>query len=238
MSSIVADCPRCKASLITFDVVDSVRVGTGHVDWQYRYETFCNCRRCRKSTIFLLEVKDYGLHKIFNSPDTLKTRGNLEDSFHNLGYVSLKDFATHTSPEFVPENIRSIFNEGATCLAVKCFNAAATMFRLCLDLATRPLLPADDDGGEKPNSRQRRDLGLRIPWLIEHGHLPKDLTPFATTVREDGNDGADSGDLTEHDAADLLDFCSLLLERIYTEPGRLRVAEERRSARRASRSSN
>jgi hypothetical protein len=43
----------------------------------------------------------------------------------------------------LPANIENAFSEGAGCLSIECFNAAATMFRLCVDLATRPLLPVD-----------------------------------------------------------------------------------------------
>jgi len=56
------------------------------------------------------------------------------------GFVSLKDEAGVSPPEHVPPEITAAFSEGATCFAVRCFNAAATMFRLCVDLATRPLL--------------------------------------------------------------------------------------------------
>ena len=45
-------------------------------------------------------------------------------------------------------------------------------------------------------------------------------------------DGAHAGTLTKDDAADLLDFTSRLLDRMYTEPARLKLAEERRDARR------
>ena len=107
------------------------------------------------------------------------------------------------------------------------------MFRLCVDIATRPLLPeADDSDSLQPNARQRRDLGLRLPWLFENGLLPAALTELAKCIREDGNDGAHIGILNKSDADDLLDFTTALLERLYTEPRRLELAEERRKARR------
>ena len=48
------------------------------------------------------------------------------------------------SPEYVTEGIAAVFEEGATCLTVGCFNAAGTMFRLCIDLSTRSMLPKGD----------------------------------------------------------------------------------------------
>ncbi len=105
------------------------------------------------------------------------------------------------------------------------------MFRKCLDLATRPLLPEGEITGL--NSRVRRDLGLRLPWLFENGKLPPDLKTLAECIREDGNDAAHSGALTKDDALDLMEFAEAVLERLFTEPEKLRQAEIRRVARRA-----
>lgn len=105
------------------------------------------------------------------------------------------------------------------------------MFRLCVDMATRGMLPAEGaEGG--PNAKQRRDLGLRLPWLFDNGKLPEGLRDLSHCIKEDGNDGAHAGTLTKEDAEDLLDFTSRLLERVYTEPGKLKAAKERRDQRR------
>ena len=71
-----------------------------------------------------------------------------------------------------------------------------------------------------------------MPWLILHGKLSANLGTLASVVKEDGNDGAHAGTLKRSDAEDLQDFTYLLLERIYTEPARLRAAEARRAERR------
>ena len=127
---------------------------------------------------------------------------------------------------------RGAVGEGATCLAVGCYNAAGTMFRLCVDLATKSMLPTEEAPGL--NTKTRRDLGLRLPWLFANGLLPEALKDLSSCIKEDGNDGAHAGNLTEDDASDLLDFSVSLLERIYTEPERLRLAKERRDARRST----
>jgi hypothetical protein len=107
------------------------------------------------------------------------------------------------------------------------------MFRLTIDLTTRPRLPKEEDDVPGLNHRTRRDLGLRLPWLFANGFLPKELDPLSKCIREDGNDGAHAGTLTKEDAEDLRDFTVALLERVFTEPERLRLAEERRKSRRA-----
>ena len=79
---------------------------------------------------------------------------------------------------------------------------------------------------------QRATLELRLPWLFANGLLPQALKELSSCIKEDGNDGAHAGTLKQPDAVDLLDFTLELLERIYTEPERLRLAQERRDSRR------
>ena len=160
----------------------------------------------------------------------LKVEGSLNNYVDVKGPISLKDTASVEPPEFLPKEVESVFREGATCLTVGCYNAAGTMFRLCVDLATRSMLPTEEAPGL--NSKIRRDLGLRLPWLFENGRLSDSLKELSSCIKEDGNDGAHAGNLSEADAVDLLDFSAALLERIYTEPERLRLAKERRDARR------
>lgn len=233
MSILIVDCPRCGANQITFDTNSAAEIGKQGADWQRRFEVFSVCRRCRRTTVFVVRLKSYNVRELLNQPKFWTSDSTLNELFDIQEFISLKDVAVQVPPDHVPDEIATVFREGATCLSVECFNAASTMFRLCLDLATRPLLPAEGaEGAVQPNRRQRRDLGLRIPWLIERGLLPAGLAELAAVVREDGNDGAHVGNLGRPEAEDLLDFTQLLLERLFTEPARLRIAEARRRQRR------
>lgn len=166
-----------------------------------------------------------------------KIAGSLMPFISVDGFVSLKDMSAVSAPEHLPPGILNAFNEGATCLAVKCPNAAATMFRLCIDMATRGMLPAEPAAGQEDvgglNRKVRRDLGLRLPWLFDTGMLPEGLRELSHCIKEDGNDGAHQGTLTAEDGEDLLDFATVLLDRLYSEPRRLELAKERRDKRRA-----
>lgn len=231
MSELVADCPRCRATRTTFDVLAETAVGKRY-DWQTIYEAFCVCRHCGKSTIFVLADSGIGERDfIKKSGGVAAVKGSIAAFARVETYISMKDAASTAPPEHLPDDIFRAFVEGATCKAVKCYNASGTMFRLCIDLATRPLLPeADQDG---LNRKVRRDLGLRLPWLLDHGYLPGGLKELSSCVKEDGNDGAHAGSLTEEDSEDLLDFTSALLERMFTEQKRLELAKQRREERRA-----
>jgi hypothetical protein len=160
-------------------------------------------------------------------------KGALNDFFAVDRFISLRDHAQHEPPEFLEDALSRAFKEGAACFSIACYNAAATMFRLCVDLATRPLLPnKEDTNAAQPNEKARRDLGLRLKWMFDNEALDPALRELATCIREDANDGAHVGNLSKEDAEDLLDFTTALLERLVTEPKRLEQAEVRRKERR------
>ncbi|WP_426166175.1 DUF4145 domain-containing protein [Polaromonas sp. DSP2-3-2b2] len=180
--------------------------------------------------MFILKLREYNALQIFVAKGITASMGSISHLFSVVDYVSLKDTADVTPPEHLPPEIDAAFREGATCLAVKCFNAAGTMFRLGVDLATHELLPPEGEAGG-PNHRQRRDLGLRLQWLFDNRKLPYDLHELAQCIKEDGNDGAHRGTLSKAEAEDLLDFTVHLLEQRYTLPQRVRDAGARRAAR-------
>lgn len=232
---LVADCPRCDAKRMTFDVTAELHRSTRY-GWQFHYEVFAVCRECHKSTIFALEqlagdqAPDHG---IVHNQGLLKLEGSINNYMRVKGFISIKDVAATRPPDHVPNEIKSVFEEGATCLATECWNAAATMFRLCIDLATRALLPPKGEVVPGLRYRTRRDLGLRLDWLFENGRIPPDLEELSHAVREDGNDAAHAGTLKKEDAEDLSDFAYALLDRLYTEPARIAEAKDRRNKRRA-----
>lgn len=233
MSTLVADCPRCGAKKITFEVKQQHYIGTQY-KWQQWYEIFCICRNCNATTTFVVSQKDIKQDAFIKQKDSLT---NFNQSINNIvnieTFVSLRDQISIEIPQHLPENIKSPFQEGVTCFAVKCFNASSTMFRKCIDLATRAFLPEADIEGLK--FKQRQDLGLRLKWLFDNKKLPEDLRELSSCIREDGNDGAHNDELEKEEANDLLDFTTSLLERIYTEPTKLKLAKDRRDKRRQNR---
>lgn len=235
MAMFLGDCPRCNSKRVTFDARSIADLSSYNIGVS---ELFCVCRICRKSTVFVCKVRDFRISDLIKSDNFLHSINtqSVNDFLETMDIVSQKDNSIQDMPTYLAENVEKVFREGAVCLNTGCFNASATMFRLCIDLVTLPLLPDDTANiAEKPNSRQRRDLGLRLRWLFDHGHLPSDLKGLADCIREDANDAAHRGNLEKVDAEDIRDFTVLLLERLFTEPGRLKLAEERRAARRTGR---
>jgi hypothetical protein len=225
---------------MTFDVTAQVFRSQSY-GWQNIQEAFCVCRHCDKPTIFVVETSlegrkhDIKLSEAFSySPDSIvKFDGSLNQFYKVKGYINLKDFSCIAPPDHLQPHIEAAFKEGAACYAIGCYNAASCMFRLCLDLLSKPLLPNPKDAEiNQPTDFVRRNLGPRLAWLFKEGLLPKDLEHLATSVKDDGNDGAHAGNLTKEDCDDLIDFTTVFLERLVTEPKKLEIAEARRAARR------
>ena len=231
MSELVTDCPRCGATKITFDLKEVNALGIRY-DWQRRYETFCVCRNCDKATVFILCQKNPNSAPVFKSSRSLVDLNGMSiNQIMNVeGFINIADIAAIEPPDHLPIEIKDIFNEGAKCKSVNCHNAAGTMFRLCVDIATKGLLPTEETLGL--NAKTRRDLGLRLPWLFDNNVLPEGLRELSTCIKEDGNDGAHNGTLTTDDTDDLVEFTTALLERLYTEPEKLKIAKLRREERR------
>jgi hypothetical protein len=205
---------------MTFNVLAGTPAKREH-DWQTRWEAFAVCQACRRSTTLLLVQK-----KPEDTPFGLNNR------FRSEGYVTAADLKATQPPDSLPENIRRAFTEGAKSVVTGSPNAAGAMFRLCIDLATKPLLPPAPFPGLK--RKTRRDLAPRLDWLFDNARLPADLRDLSACIREDGNDGAHDGTLGKEEALDLQDFTALLLERLYTLPARVKSAQKRREDRRGA----
>jgi hypothetical protein len=234
MTQLVAACPRCGARNTTLDVPAVNTNYRERYEWQLIFEVFCVCRACLTSSIRVIELKeaDDQSRKLAGeiARGRLPERMSLDTMFKSTAYISIKDEASVPPPEHLPGNIALAFREGATSVATQCWNAAGAMFRLSIDLATKTKLPPA--GATAINDHQRRNLAARLKWMFANGVLPRDLERLSDCIREDGNDGAHDATLTEADALDLQDFAVGLLERIFTEPKRIELSEQRRIERR------
>lgn len=202
-------------------------------DWQNLAEIFVVCRRCHRPSIQIVSQRETGepfrdLCKKRNKLASVNVALNDIVKFERM--VTLRDNHHFEIPDHIPEPVASVLEEANSCLASECFNAAAAMYRLALDIATKQKLPSDGE----PNSKIRRSLGLRLEWMFETQVIPLDLHELAKCITQDGNDGAHDGTVGKEDAEDLQDFAFELLRRLFTEPERLRLAQQRRTQRRTT----
>jgi hypothetical protein len=231
MATLVNNCPRCGTRHVTFDVMSSVPTYIEY-GWQYRLEVFLNCRRCHRPSVAEIIQRESNITSVIREKGIEKLEADLSDYFNFERWIDISVTASKPCPADVPSEIQLVFVEGTRCLAVGCYNASSAMFRLCLDLATKERLPVD--GAENgPSKHERRNLAPRLRWLFSNGLLPADLADLSSAVKENGDDGAHEGCLSEHDAEDIYDFAYQLLDRLYSQPARLAAARQRREERRA-----
>jgi hypothetical protein len=239
MPKLVADCPRCATQKMTFEVINVIDYGSeeSRVEWVHRYEAVCLCAHCNGQSIF--KLRDHNYEIVGKSLDRVKTFRDLKslnDAVTVQGFVSLRDRPSTPCPDYVTDpSIKRAFDEASKCLAVGLPNAAGTMFRLCLDLSTEPLLPSperDSEFPKPPNKQQRRDLGPRIQWLLDNHLFPPELAEPSDAIRNHGNDAAHRCEIDMTDAQDLCEFTVLVLERLFTMPGKLAESLRRREERR------
>jgi hypothetical protein len=191
MPQLIANCPRCGVRKGTFDVEAAHFVRQEH-GWMNYHEVCGLCRHCHAYTIFYVHDDVDSNYQEFHRIGFMKYGGVLNDYVKVKGHISLKDQATVSPPEHVPVEIAKIFLEGATCDAVQCYNAACAMYRLCIDLTTKTLLPPEGEANG-PNAFQRGKLAPRLDWLFDTRRLPASLKELSHCIREDGNDAAHDG---------------------------------------------
>ena len=217
---------------MTLDILAGLKTSEAHYT-AIHYDIYCRCRGCSRGSVLNISLSKQEYSHLFNKIEVVISASvSLETYFNVDGYLSIKDFLDTSIPKYLPSNVEIAFKEGASCLAIGCYNASGAMFRLAIDLATKSLLPEGDGTSVGPNRQQRKQLNERLIYLFGNGYLPKELQELANCVKDDGNDGAHDGTLKKIDAEDLLDFATELFERMFTEPEKLRLAQQRREERR------
>ena len=230
MALLVTACPRCDAERITFDMLAGRR-STRANNWPVRFEFYCECRECRRGSIFHLELNAYESGAAFETTEMiLAQQASVSSDLEVTGFVSSKDHGAIEAPEHLPPNVAAAFKEGATCMAVGCNNASSAMFRLAIDLATKGMLPPEGTEGG-PNATQRKWLHNRLEWLFNNNRITGDLHDLASCIKDDAKDGAHDGTLTKEDAENTQDFAVELFRRLFTEPKRLELARQRQVER-------
>ncbi|HAV5431180.1 TPA: DUF4145 domain-containing protein [Acinetobacter baumannii] len=246
MNSFVFDCPVCNVKHTTFDVKgwgNPVKGSNGEL----LFQLFSVCRACKMATCITGTVNE-GYVKSFSL--SLSRPSNQEDpvittmqrilteqerdlrmffsEFRFIPVIPNKALA----PEHLPSDLEKIFNEASKCLGIGCFNASAAMFRLCLDIVTKELVELNDHFG--PSREDKKTIHNRLNWIFKNRILNTGLEELSRCIKDDGNDGAHDGNIGKDEADDLFDFTYELLEQVYTQPERIRLAQVRRQERRKS----
>ena len=226
---MVTDCPRCGAKKATFDVLGQRKlVGSedcpgGSSDPDTLWEVYSICRTCDDATALVAHPR--GMEALPPGVGILSPK----EVPHQYEVVTVADIYTPAGsppPKHLPSEIDTAFKEGAKCLAVGCPNAAASMLRLCLELAVNPLLPPEV-------SARRLTLRRKLDWCLDNGKLPEKLRDLSKAVREDGNEAAHGGTVDMTKARDQEDFTIEILTERFTRPEEIRLKLKARETRKA-----
>lgn len=128
------------------------------------------------------------------------------------GIVNIHVIATTTPPQYLPEAIETAFVEGQSDI-IQSPDAAVASFMTCIDMATKGLMPVDVIRGE--SGEMASILSERLAIMFEQNMLPRGLKRLAGCLTTGGAE-----------TSDLLELTYLVLERIYTEPARLEIAQK------------
>ena len=235
LPQLQADCPRCDAKRTTFDVKYLNVLPHRRNFVQPLVETFATCRACNQATVFeLVPINDSATEQLVRRAGELANK-NLGSVAQIVGYVNTSSMAAVQPPDHLPGPVEAAFKEGAMCLSIACSNAAGSMLRLCLDLASKELLtkvPAT--APVQPNNHQTNNLSARLDFLIDNGYLPHALHDLVHCIRDDGNVAAHQGAVTDDEAQEMMDLTLQVLNRVYTEPGNLAAVKARQLARKSA----
>lgn len=226
----IADCPICSAQKITFDALECYWIP----DDRYAQVVFSACRHCSQVSLFDIRFNSQGFLYQFNSEGIIINSLASSISLHPPVFGNLTK-----CPEHSPEEVKAAFDEANRCIAIAAWSAAGAMFRRCIDLATRNLIPSEqlENIGQPEHISWKiyKDLRLRIDWLISRNHIDRRISPLIDCIREDGNDAAHAAESLDHDAClDLLDFSVAVLNVVFTEPGKIGESIRRRNERRST----
>lgn len=244
LGSLVYDCPICNAKNSTFDVKGFGDLLSGQDD-SLVVQLFSICRACSKAICIDSVFKK----ELFNNRTTALKIASSKISLVNYVALYLKErerdfgtvFSTFTYipvipklgkiPEHLPKDINDIFLEAIKCNSLNCYNAAAAMFRLCLDKTTKDLL--NKNKNLNPTVDNSKTIHKRLIWIFQNKLLHSNLEELSKCIKDDGNDAAHDGNIGKVEANDLFDFTYEFLEQVYTQPERVRIAKERREQRRS-----
>ena len=122
----------------------------------------------------------------------------------------------------VPEKIACDFSEALRCFHVEAYKATVTMCRRAIQASSKEFKAA---GGK---------LIHQIDDLAKKGKITEPLKDMAHQIRKIGNDGAHPDDdllkeVTENDAAEIVEFVREYLAHVYIMPMKLKAMKKRKS---------
>ena len=120
------------------------------------------------------------------------------------------------APNHTPPSVAGRFLEGEAAYERHSWNAAVSMYRSALDIATKSL----------PGVPAKQSFYTRLKWLADNGRITAEMKTWADRVRLEGNEALhDPDDFTEEDARPLRLFTLSFLRYMFELPGEVAAYE-------------
>lgn len=220
-SFFVRNCVRCGTRAVVHNVHGEVRVGKPFAN---SHELAAACASCRQFSIYTWGAPAAGRN------DASGYNGNIEDY---AGERLSKDpvriaVVSKELSEHIPNRVTDLFREANECLQMNYCEAAGSMFRKALDVATKHIYSHDVrlDGKEPAQA-----LRARIKSMGEMGILEADIVELADVAALDGNDAAHDIDPYSREEAEALEDLTLdLLDRLFVRPAKIAAVKAKQIA--------
>jgi hypothetical protein len=226
------DCPYCMTKSAGFQAVGSFRRtattrrrGAGqqaervYEDW---FMMSCgNCRKCIVAHYNYQRVSEFKLDNIMHA------HGSMAQFGYSLGGYVPK-IAVIEEPDFLPERVAIPFRQAVSNVSASNWDAAGTMARKTLEVATKDLCRnkvADEEMQEK--LIKKTWLKGRIARLFDLGILTRDLADLAGLIKDEGDEAAHEEEpYSENEARELVGYAQVLLTYVYSIPGMVKAVRE------------
>lgn len=216
MAFFVRDCVRCGVKKVQHFVVGNNRIRYRH------WEVAGACAHCSSISIYdwISPNDNIGINSYENS---------LEQSDATLAEMPIRIATTAMElSEHIPERIAGLFREANECRQMTWYEAAGSMYRKTLDVATKYIYSHDPRLVDK---KPADALRVRIKSLGEMKILDNDIVELADIVALDGNDAThDIDPYTREEAEALEDLTLDLLERLFVRPARIAAVKAKQIA--------
>ncbi|MCX2696697.1 DUF4145 domain-containing protein [Ochrobactrum chromiisoli] len=219
MAFFVRDCVRCGVRTIQHMLVGQTQTDAKNYEW----EVIGACTDCQQASVYLFRLRAIG-----ESPMTY-TKGNIETNQSSLAGTPIRIATTSMElSEYIPKRIAGLFREANECRQMTWYEAAGSMYRKTLDVATKHIFSHDPRLAEKNPANALRS---RIKAMGEMGILEHDIVELADIVALDGNDAVhDEDPYTKEEAEALEDLTLDLLDRLFVRPAKIAAVKAKQIA--------
>lgn len=202
--TLVRDCPHCAVTGVAMRPIGIVSTGVNKSTAAFA------CNRC--SEVLCISF--------FHPPNaagwvTSNGTGDFDTIAKSSNVIAIREYPEKDAlqaPDHISAAVKRAFSQGLDNARRGNTDAAASMFRKAIDVATREL---DPSCSEKP-------LAKRIDLLADNGKLTTDLKEWAHLIRLDGNQGVhDDEELSAYEIGQLQEFTRLFLTYTFTLPAQV-----------------